>query len=878
MKINHYYLVALILAFSTHSYSWDFIEKSSEIGINYLHGYDSSVEINAPQIIAGGIAIGDINGDGWDDIFVVTGETKDIDGTNINPNKLFISQKNGTFLEQATQFNISSEHLQSSTPLIVDINNDGKRDLIFGGVGDSSTIAIYLNNGNNSFVKKNTQFPNIPTFGLAVADTDKDGDLDLFTSHWILNSFKAFWLNDGAGNFTDATGNMINSDSYINSFTPIFADINNDNWVDLLLTSDFSSSQYFINDTSGNLLKVQTDSITDENGMGAAVGDYDNDGDLDWFVTAIYDEDGTVEPQHWGETGNRLFKNDGNGNFQDVTFQSNVENGFWGWGTCFADFNNDMYLDIFQVNGFQNALDFISDPSRLFLNNKDGTFTEISDSVNLIDTGMGRAIACFDNDHDGDIDIFINNSQQPSKFFQNNLDNDNNFLSIKLKQHNKNIDSIGAKIQVTTGSTTQTRQILSGGTFSGIPTTQHFGLANNTIIDHITITWPDDTIQILDNVAVNQHLIVNKPYTITGKIIDSITSDPLNNIQVLAYSDDNIILASTYSDVTGKYYLNNLKPNNYHIVTKHPNYINQVYPDHSCGISDCSPSTANLIGLSNQNISGIDFVLTSTQYYYPNLNGIWHNANQSGHGIQIQVIQSYQNSSPTIYATWYANHDGNPIWLTGTGALNKGTSSVDLYITDNASFPPNFDPSDVSLNIWGKLHLNFDSLESAHASWETQYDGFTNGEIDLIKITKPSSYVTNTSDIDSCLNGSFYNTDQSGHGIIVEVLGDLAERLLVTWFTYDTQGNQFWLLSTGNITGNQATLEAISISNNNFPPNFDTNQNNLLNWGEIKIVKQDNNNITLSWSPNSDFNYFGRNFVQMSRLTNVKGLDNDCTD
>src|SRR5690606_9277092 len=109
--------------------------------------------------------------------------------------------------------------------------------------------------------------------------------------------------------------------------------------------------------------------INDENGMGAAVGDFDGDGDLDWFVSSIFDP--TDVEGNWGASGNRLYRNDGSGNFEDVSAAANIRDGGWGWGSCFADFDLDGDLDLFHTNGYPEleAAEFHDDHSRLFVNN-----------------------------------------------------------------------------------------------------------------------------------------------------------------------------------------------------------------------------------------------------------------------------------------------------------------------------------------------------------------------------------------------------------------------------------------------------------------------------------------------------------------------------
>ena len=262
------------------------------------------------------------------------------------------------------------------------------------------------------------------------------------------------------------------------------------------------------------MVNQNTNVINDENGMGAALGDYDNDGDLDWFASSIYDPDGVSEG-NWGVTGNRLYNNDGSGVFTEVSELAGVREGYWGWGSCFADFNNDMYLDIFHVNGFPSDIvnedEFVHDPSRLFINNQDGTFTEMSAQLGLIDTDSGRAIICFDNDRDGDIDILINNNQSSSSFYENQLDNNNHYLAVKLLQTDTNMDAIGAKISLTINGVSQLRQVIAGGSYaSSNPTSQHFGLASNSQVDSMTITWPDGEVESFNDFEADRLVTITK--------------------------------------------------------------------------------------------------------------------------------------------------------------------------------------------------------------------------------------------------------------------------------------------------------------------------------------------------------------------------------
>ncbi len=238
---------------------------------------------------------------------------------------------------------------------------------------------------------------------------------------------------------------------------------------------------------------------------------------MDWFVSSIYDPNGIIEGG-WGITGNRLYRNKGDGSFEDVTIEAGVEHGFWGWGSCMYDFDNDGNLDIAHVNGWGFSpgplitAEYFFDPTRLFMSNGDGTFTEKALKLGLDDTGQGRGIVCFDFDRDGDIDLFIANNNQPPKLFRNDFGNQNNFLSVKLNGLAPNTEGVGARVIVTTGTDVQMRELRVGSNFvSQNPVIAHFGLGNTDIADQIMVKWPDGQISILENVTSNQILEINHP-------------------------------------------------------------------------------------------------------------------------------------------------------------------------------------------------------------------------------------------------------------------------------------------------------------------------------------------------------------------------------
>jgi len=492
---------------------WQFTPVTEAAGLEYKHGFSETNTGSAHdrRSNSAGVAAGDYDGDGWIDLYIPT-------GTN-GPNLLFRNLGNGTFEETGSAAGVTLTGEENTGATFADLNGDGWLDLIVLGMNGTQP-SLFMNIGNGTFedISADSGFSEMSlSYGASFADYDRDGDLDLWINHWLFAGEKKYlWENDGTGFFMDVTDEAGIPGDTTADFTTNFADINSDGWLDLLISGDYESSQVMLSNQDGTFSLTTTEIISDENGMGGAVGDYDNDGDLDWFVTSIYDYR-TYQDYPWGITGNRFYQNDGKGNFQDVTDETGTRIGHWGWGACFADFNNDGWLDLFHVNGFSGGGDasvspFLEDYSQLFISDQNGGFLERAIPLGISDNRQGRGIVCFDYDRDGDIDLFIANNRQAPVLYRNDSTSNGNYLNIKLEGEQKNSEAVGARIYLTTNGITQMRELRVGSNYmSQNPVEAHFGLGTATAADMIRIVWPSGTEKILEDVDANQMLFISLP-------------------------------------------------------------------------------------------------------------------------------------------------------------------------------------------------------------------------------------------------------------------------------------------------------------------------------------------------------------------------------
>lgn len=510
-----------------------FSQNTQSLGLCYnVEESDAATEI---QIMGGGLAMSDIDNDGFLDLYVVHG---------INE-KGRLYKFNGTEFIRAQDNNGIRPRGLDNAGYFIDLDSDGWDDFISIQYV-VNFVEVFMNDQTGNFVEATAStgiYIRKPTYSMAAADYDRDGDIDLFFAHWgyTWRSMEEpiteyLWENNGSGFFSDVSDRVEikpsfrpppNDDVLIeHSFTPIFADVNSDGYPDILVAGDFESSQVLINNSGASFSDATTDVISDENGMGAAVTDYDNDGDLDWFVSSIYFRGREEDKQYLGGiTGNRLYQNDGTGVFTDVTDNAGVRDGAWGWGACMEDFDNDGNVDIFHTNGMRSLAsregdetdpfyNYIDDNSRLFMSDGAGSFVERATELGINHDDQGRGIVCTDVNNDGWVDILVATNGKAPTVYTNEFSNSNHYLQIELEGPPGNREAIGARITVETPAATQMREVLLGTNYlSQQPSTLHFGLGDASEVTAITIDWPGPAGEStrLETIAVDQRLPISSP-------------------------------------------------------------------------------------------------------------------------------------------------------------------------------------------------------------------------------------------------------------------------------------------------------------------------------------------------------------------------------
>ena len=434
------------------------------------------------------IAWGDYDNDGFVDLFVTD--------YRINaPNRLYHNNGDGTFTKVTTGVIVTDAGGASLGATWGDYDNDGDLDLfVANNIGTNNWL--YRNDGSGSFTKiLNDPIVNYNGYshGVAWADYDNDGYLDMFVADYFSTRFNHLYRNNGDGTFTDESASTPSLEAS-SSLIGLWGDYNNDGMIDLFVANiSGENNSLYKNTGNGNFEKITTGAIVNDGGnsVGASWGDYDNDGYLDLFVSNA------------GEQNNFLYRNNGDETFTKVMTGDIVNDGGHSHGSAWGDYDNDGDIDLFVAND--------SDTNNfLYSNNGDGTFTKLTNGITENqECSFGAAWADIDNDLD--LDLFVaNRNMDGSNLFLNSRGRCQNKVCLVLVGSNSNKSAIGAKIHLKANiygqPTWQMREISSqtGGGIGGQNDLKNLiGIGDASSIDSLIIEWPSGYKQVVTNATIN---------------------------------------------------------------------------------------------------------------------------------------------------------------------------------------------------------------------------------------------------------------------------------------------------------------------------------------------------------------------------------------
>ncbi len=495
-----------------------FESVASDVGLAALHlpiqGIGSAI------VMSSGGAVGDYDGDGWQDLYVT--------GGGMLPDRLFINQQDGTFVDEALAWGIADHHLGLGSAA-GDYDRDGDLDLYVssaGGPGGPARHRLYRNNGDRTFtdvaahagVATNEGGAGHDGWGAAWGDYDGDGDLDLAVAGYFQQlGGNRLYQNNGDGTFTDVTTSAIPTDmTEISGFCPRFCDMDGDRAPELLWVSDFLGTRYLVNQRDGSFRDRTRSSGTglDENGMGQAIADFDNDGRLDWFVTAIRHN---IADTYVGGSGNKLYMATGTHAFDERAAFLNVRDGGWGWGTLAIDLDLDTDVDLMATNGWANPFDGAR--AKLWIN-QHGTFSS-SVSTGFDHAGQGRGMAHFDYDRDGDQDVLLFGNTEPLRLFRNEIIPTELVEGATIASHWARVtldtrstrlapNGVGTRVEASVGGVTMVRVVDGATTYlAQSELSAHFGLGDSARIDELRIEWADGSDSVFTDVRADRDLHVS---------------------------------------------------------------------------------------------------------------------------------------------------------------------------------------------------------------------------------------------------------------------------------------------------------------------------------------------------------------------------------
>jgi hypothetical protein len=544
-----------------------FMNIAEQAGLTKWHHTAGTPEKNFILDAKGaGVALLDYDNDGWLDIYLVNGSTyKALDGKETPPRAaLFHNNHDGTFTNVATKAGVTNDRWGYGV-VVGDFDDDGWPDVYVTNFGKNR---LYHNNHDGTFtdvaVKAGVALGTWST-GATFGDYDGDGRLDLFVAgylhydvknppvlgstsvnysscqfrgtpvmcgpHGLQGEHDHLFHNNGDGTFTDVSTQLgfNDPDGYF-GLGALFVDVNNDGKPDLVVANDSSPNYLYINKGNGTFDDRSYLSGYALNGdgremanMGIAAGDYENNGHMD-LVNTTFSDDNDV-----------LFRNDGNGTFTDVSYESGIAEAtipFVGFGDGFLDYDNDGWKDLLIANGHvypkvdkhpEWGTTYAQRPL-LFHNLKNGKFELVPavEGTGLAEVTVGRGAAFGDIFNDGKIDVVINNVDGVPSLLRNVSPDHHHWVELRLIGGSRSPrDAVGSTVYLTAGGIRQRGDVLSGGSYlSSNDLRVHFGLGDASSVEGVEIHWPSGDRESIKLPAPDRIYTVTEGKGVTSALCD----------------------------------------------------------------------------------------------------------------------------------------------------------------------------------------------------------------------------------------------------------------------------------------------------------------------------------------------------------------------